>query len=135
MDIGLVEQVMNVDPQNTGFMTGPLAEQFVGQEFFAAADPHLDTRLFFWTRESGSAEVDYLITHNGVVYPVEVKAGKSGKLKSLHLFIQEKKSPFGIKISQAPIGMNKDVLSIPLYLTSHMSRLIDSQKPSEKRLT
>lgn len=46
LDIGLVEQVINVDPQNSGFMTGPLTEQFVGQEFFAAADPHLDTRLF-----------------------------------------------------------------------------------------
>lgn len=125
LDIGLVQQVMDVDPQFPGLMTGPLAEQFVGQELFATSDPRLDTRLFFWTREQGSAEVDYLISHKGVVYPVEVKAGKSGKLKSLLLFMNEKKSPLGIKISQEPLGWNNKILSVPFYLTSHMQRLID----------
>lgn len=128
LDIGLVEQVMDIDPQNPGLMTGPLAEQFVGQEFLATSDPHLDMRLFFWTRQSGSAEVDYLFPHHGVVYPIEVKAGKSGKLKSLHLFVEEKKSPFGIKISQEPLGWDRGVLSVPFYLTSHLRRLIDSLK-------
>lgn len=125
LDIGLVEQIMDVDPQHPGLMTGPLAEQFVGQEFLAASDPLLDTRLFFWTRENSSAEVDYLIAHKGRIYPVEVKAGKAGKLKSLHLFIQEKKAPFGIKISQDPLGWDQKILSVPFYLTSHLSRLIE----------
>lgn len=126
LDIGLVDQVMNIDPQNPGLMTGPLADQFVGQELFACTDPFLDTRLFFWTRDSGSAEVDYLIPHKGIVYPNEVKAGKSGKLKSLHLFLKEKKTPFGIKISQEPLKRNTDILSVPFYLTSHIHRLIDN---------
>lgn len=128
LDIGLVQQVMNIDPQNPGLMTGSLAEQFVGQEFFATSDPQLDPRLFFWTRENSSAEVDYLFPHQGIVYPVEVKAGKAGKLKSLHLFVKEKKVPFGIKISQEPLGWNKEVLSVPFYLTSHLARLIDAAK-------
>ena len=126
LDIGLVEQFMNIEPQYPGIMTGPLAEQFVGQELIATADPLLDVKLFFWTRESGSAEVDYLFPYHGVIYPIEVKAGKSGKLKSLHLFIQEKKVPFGIKISQEPLSWNKNVLSVPFYLTSHLSRLIET---------
>lgn len=62
----------------------------------------------------------------GVVYPIEVKAGKAGKLKSLHLFLKEKKAPFGIKISQDPLKWNHEILSIPFYLTSHLPRLIDS---------
>ncbi len=106
--------------------TGPLAEQFVGQEFFATSDPFLDMKLFFWTRELGSAEVDYLMPYKGNVYPIEVKAGRSGKLKSLHLFIKEKKVPFGIKISQEPLGRNTEILSIPFYLVSHLHRLIDT---------
>jgi uncharacterized protein len=128
LDIGLVEQVMNVDPQNPGLMTGPLAEQFVGQELLATSDPLLDGELFFWTRDQGSAEVDYLFVHQGIVYPVEVKAGKAGKLKSLHLFIREKKAPFGIKISQEPLKWEKDILSVPFYLTTQLSRLINSIK-------
>ncbi len=126
LDIGLVEQYMDIDPENSGLMTGPLAEQFVGQEFLATSDPHLDMQLFFWARDPGSAEVDYLIAHKGIIYPIEVKAGKSGRLKSLHLFIKEKKAPFGIKISQEPLGWNDGILSVPFYLASHLPRLIDS---------
>ena len=128
LDIGLVEQAMNIDPGYPGMMTGPLAEQFVGQEIIATHDPLLDEKLFFWSRENSSAEVDYLYTHKGIVYPIEVKAGKSGKLKSLHIFIKEKKIPFGIKISQEQLSYEKNILTIPFYLTSHLSRLIDSIK-------
>jgi hypothetical protein len=126
LDIGLVQQAMDVDPQFPGLMMGPLAEQFVGQELYATSDPRLDTRLFFWSREQGSAEVDYLISHKGIVYPVEVKAGKSGKLKSLLLFMNEKKSPLGIKISQEPLGYSNKILSVPFYFTAHLPRLIDA---------
>lgn len=124
LDIGLVGQAMNVDIQDPGVMTGPLAEQFVGQEFLAYHDPYLDTPLFFWSRESSTAEVDYVLASKGLIFPIEVKAGKTGKLKSLHLFIKEKKSLFGIKISQEPLVIDKDVLSIPFYLVSHLTRLI-----------
>lgn len=128
LDIGLVSQVMGLDIRNPGLMAGPLAEQFVGQELLAAADPVLDTRLFFWMRESGVSEVDYLLAHGGAVYPIEVKAGKAGKLKSLHIFMQEKKAPIGVKISQEPLGWDGNVISIPFYLTSHLLTLSHRQE-------
>ena len=121
-----MEQALQIDPDYPGIMTGALTEQFVGQELFAASDPLLEPKLFFWNRERGSAEVDYLIVHQGKIYPVEVKAGSAGKLKSLHLFVQEKKAPFGIKISSDTLCWSGGVLSIPLYLTSHINRLIQS---------
>jgi predicted AAA+ superfamily ATPase len=130
VDIGLVNQAMNIDNKFPNIMTGPLAEQFVGQALLATADPLLDRQLFFWTRDGGSAEVDYLLPYQGKVYPIEVKAGKLGKLKSLHLFVQEKKPSFEIKISQDPLAWDHGILSIPLYLTSHITRLIDSATPA-----
>jgi uncharacterized protein len=128
LDIGLVEQVMNIDPQDADLMTGALAEQFVGQELLATSDPFLEERLFFWAREktSSSAEVDYVIAYKGHIFPVEVKAGKTGKLRSLRVFMEEKRSPFGIKISQDTMKWEKNILSIPLYLVAHLPRLIDS---------
>lgn len=127
LDIGLVEQVMNVDPQHADLMTGALAEQFVGQEILAYSDPLLDGHLFFWMREKvgSSAEVDYVISHQGAVFPVEVKAGKTGKLKSLDVFLKEKKAPFGIKISKDPLSWDGKVLSVPFYMVSHLLRLIE----------
>lgn len=126
LDIGMVEQVMGVEPSDPGLMSGPLAEQFVGQELLAASDPILETKLFFWKRDQGMAEVDYLFPYKNKVFPIEVKAGKWGKLKSLHQFVEHSKVPFGIKISQEPLGWNRAVLTVPFYLTSHLSRLIDS---------
>jgi uncharacterized protein len=128
LDIGLVGKAMNIEPNFPGLMTGPLAEQFVGEELLAMNDPLLEEKLFFWARENGSAEVDYLFSHKGVIYPIEVKAGKSGKLKSLYLFLAEKKTPFGIKVSPEPLAYENGILSVPFYLLSHLPRLIDSLK-------
>jgi uncharacterized protein len=126
LDIGLVEQAMNITPPYSGLLTGPLAEQFVGQEWLAKADPLLDRKLFFWTRENSAAEVDYLFEYKGIIYPVEVKSGTTGKLKSLQIFMEEKKAPLGIKISQDSLQFSKKILSVPFYLATHLPRLIDS---------
>jgi hypothetical protein len=44
--------------------------------------------LFYWLNESknANAEVDFVVSQGNLIMPVEVKAGKSGSLKSLHLF-------------------------------------------------
>lgn len=115
---------MNIDPMHPGLMAGALAEQFVGQELLATADPFTGTQLFFWNRDQGSAEVDYLTSLNGSIIPIEVKAGKEGTLKSLHLFLKEKKVPFGVRISEAPLSLKDNILSIPFYLIPETHRLI-----------
>lgn len=63
---------------------GKMAEQFVGQEFRAA-----NRKLYYWSREArgSNAETDYIIEKDGEIVPVEVKSGKSGSLKSLHLML------------------------------------------------
>jgi uncharacterized protein len=64
---------------------GAMAEQFVGQEMLVAQHGG----LYYWERQakSSSAEVDYLAVLNGKIYPVEVKSGATGSLRSLHLFL------------------------------------------------
>ena len=48
-------------------------------------------KLYYWSRakKSSSAEVDYLYVKNGRIFPIEVKSGPAGKLKSLHIFLNE----------------------------------------------
>ncbi|NTW69746.1 MAG: ATP-binding protein [Chlorobiaceae bacterium] len=64
---------------------GTMAEQFVGQEMLVAQQGS----LYYWDRQAknSSAEVDYLAVLNGKIYPVEVKSGATGSLRSLHLFL------------------------------------------------
>ena len=39
-------------------------------------------------------------------------------------FMQEKNIDLGIRISQQPLGINKNIISIPLYLVSEIDRLM-----------
>jgi uncharacterized protein len=78
---------------------GILAEQFVGQELLAQNQPWLDPQLYYWSREekSSNAEIDFIFQHKNHIYPVEVKAGKTGTLKSMQLYLYEKKFTFELR--------------------------------------
>ena len=67
---------------------GNLVEQFVGQELLASSK---NDRLFYWARNkrSSNAEIDYVVSYDGEIYPIEVKSGSSGSLKSMHLALKE----------------------------------------------
>jgi len=143
LDVGLVSTMLNVSWQvlQEDLMLinqGALAEQWVGQELLASLDEYLLPHLHYWAREarSSSAELDYVIAGRQVV-PVEVKAGKSGSLKSLHLYMKEKPSDFAVRLNadvpslmsikhQIAEGDNKDyqLLSLPLYMAGQVRRLI-----------
>lgn len=95
---------------------GSLAEQFTGQEFAS----HGDNNLYYWSREakSSSAEVDYLITKNGKIHPVEVKGGAAGKLRSMHMILKQYQHiDQGYVLSTAPFGTIPDqrLTFLPLY--------------------
>lgn len=108
--------------------SGRLAEQFVGQQFLAMGDFYESPQLFFWKREtkSSSAEVDYLLTVGSEIVPVEVKAGKTGRLRSLQIFMKEKKSSLGVKVSMSPLSQENSILSLPLYMVDQLPRLFSS---------
>ena len=105
---------------------GQIVEQFVGQELLAYGKSYEQQQLFYWHREkpSSQAEIDYVINVGPEIFPIEVKSGKSGRLKSLHLFMQEKKCKIGIQISQQPLGFKNSILSVPLYMIREIPRLL-----------
>ena len=97
LDIGLMQYHCGIHPSDilnandlANVYRGALAEQFVGQELLAAGGSE-NFKIFYWSRakKSSSAEVDYLYAKNGRIFPIEVKSGPAGKLKSLHIFMNE----------------------------------------------
>lgn len=105
---------------------GSIAEQFVAQELIAYSDPYAPPELYWWTREvrGSSAEVDFLTTKNTEIFPIEVKAGTVGRMRSLKIFLEEKKSSYGLRISQNALSFEDHVLSIPFYLIEQLDRLL-----------
>lgn len=142
LDIGLVKHALGLDAvtllsEELILMNqGDLAEQFVGQELMAYHPSYEAASLFYWEREkkNSQAEVDYIISIGPHIYPVEVKAGKAGRLKSLHVFLQERslnsKQNLGICISQKPLSFERfsshAILNVPLYMIHELPRLIDA---------
>ncbi len=54
-----------------------------------ALSHHINQKPHFWTRENANsnAEVDLLHPYDGLLIPIEVKSGASGRLRSLHEFM------------------------------------------------
>lgn len=136
VDVGLVTHTSGLDSHALLdehlilLNRGALAEQFVGQELLAYSEPHTQSRLFYWEREKrGSmAEVDYVTSVGTQIVPLEVKAGKTGRLKSLQLFLEEKRASLGIHISQNQFAYDGRVLSIPLYMIHEIPRLVEASR-------
>lgn len=99
---------------------GKLAELSVGWELVKASDFRHKYELFYWENLSSgtTSEVDYVIPFNMKVLPIEVKAGISGKMKSMRLFMQKKKIQMAIRTSLENFGMLE-------YKDSEISRQID----------
>lgn len=132
LDVGLLQNAMGIAAETymsenlLAVYKGLVAEQFIGQQLLAMGQHFVDPKLYYWQREvrGSSAEIDYLWQKGEDILPVEVKAGKTGTLKSLRLYLQEKKAPFGIRFSLHPLSFSNAVLSIPLYAVEAMPGLI-----------
>ena len=94
LDIGLLQRLCQVpvelELQQENLLAmcrGKLAEQFVAQELLVWHGQE----LFYWARDArgSNAEVDYLVVREGRIYPVEVKSGAGGSLRSLHLMLEK----------------------------------------------
>jgi hypothetical protein len=120
---------------------GAMAEQFIGQHLQSLLSESPNRELNYWLREgrSSNAELDFVIALDGKIIPIEVKAGATGSLKSLHQFMGEKQAPFAIRFdtslpSQQQINavvrsgkQRKEISyrlrSLPLYLVEAVTRL------------
>ena len=131
LDTGLLQTATKVDATHffdqdiMQINAGMLAEQFVGQELLAYSLPYKNESLLFWERTNGGqAEIDFVITVGSRIVPIEVKAGATGTLRSLHSYLHDKKCHLGIRIAETPLSLHNNILSIPFYLVAFIDRLI-----------
>jgi predicted AAA+ superfamily ATPase len=144
MDVGLMcsalgLNLLDLQRENLSLVNnGAVAEQFIGQHLLYSGPSYETPALYCWMREArtASAEVDYVIAQGQQILPVEIKAGKSGTLKSLHIFLEEKHRRCGLRFDASPPsvlrdaplpgnpGQRYDLLSLPLYMVGQTRRLL-----------
>ncbi|MBP9888891.1 MAG: ATP-binding protein [Leptospiraceae bacterium] len=122
------------------FNIGNICEQFIGQHLLYIGETFDEPELHYWVREKSqsSAELDFLISVGQKIIPIEVKSGKTGKLKSLQSFLKEKEISFGVRFNaNLPILQKADfslpntkgefqLLSLPVYMVEDVIRHIKS---------
>ena len=131
--IGLQKDIIGTKDLNSIYQ-GTLIEHLVGQELLSTQTLTLKN-LHFWVREKNqsSAEIDFLYVFDGMVIPIEVKSGATGKLKSLHIYLEKASINFGIRFYAGKITLDKHktqlgktfyLLSLPYFLVSKLNAYI-----------
>lgn len=115
---------------------GPLSEMIAGNELLRYRNPNVRHELYYWTRQEKNslAEIDYVISHEGKIIPVEIKAATQGGMKSLWMFLDTKHLNRGIRCSLENFGKiqysgaldlpGAETIICPLYAISQIDRLL-----------
>lgn len=146
LDSGLALRLLNMETGDISEITrqiltgnpvdlvnkGQLAEMIAGLEYMRYLSPNLRHELYYWVRQerNSQAEIDYVTAKNGHVLPIEIKAETQGGMKSLWLFMREKKLQNALRCSLENFGeydfVDKDynttrhVKVFPLYAIREM---------------
>jgi predicted AAA+ superfamily ATPase len=136
----LTEQILTSDITDL-VNKGPMAEMLAGLELLHYRTPNIRHEIYYWQRQAknSQAEVDYLSSYRQTVLPIEVKAEKQGGMKSLWIFMREKKLTNAIRCSlenfgafdyQDPEvrGAVRHVQICPLYAISQMESMLKAFK-------
>jgi predicted AAA+ superfamily ATPase len=141
LDIGLLNYLNGLEwvhiaalDERSLLNEGVIAEQFIAQHLAYRLEGLEPPDLFYWLREgkTGNAEVDFVTSIGQTIIPIEVKAGKSGSIKSLQQFAIDKKAELACRFDLNPPSIQElsyrtrqkqqvqtadyRLLSLPLYM-------------------
>jgi len=91
---------------NGAFIENYVADQLIG---------HRDAKdIYYWTSDS-EAEVDFVLSIAGEIFPLEVKSGLSGRVKSLRVYAAKYHPLKVFRTSPRNFTEDGDLINIPLY--------------------
>ena len=116
-DMGLLCAQKDIRPDDIFFMEEELPE-FKGGMIENYVDSQLTMnglRTYFWRNEKGTKEVDFVVSLDGKLIPIEAKSGDHVTSLSLNDYVKAFKPVYSIRISQRNFGFENGILSLPLY--------------------
>jgi predicted AAA+ superfamily ATPase len=113
---------------------GMAAEQIVAQEL-KALNFEVGMKHNYWMRNKrgSTAEVDFIIVHNGKIIPVEVKSGHNAHLKSIHQFMNETNHNIAIRVWSGSYSIDQvktlngkefRLINLPFYMLSALTHIL-----------
>ena len=131
---GIQTEVFGSDDLNSLY-GGRIIEHLVGQELLASHDS-MQFTPYFWVRKKNhsNAEVDFVLAHRNKIIPVEVKSGATGRLRSLHLFMDQVEHHWAVRLYAGKLsvedvktleGKPYKLLNLPYFLAGQLEAYLD----------
>lgn len=114
---------------------GHIAEQITAQELLTLED-RVGQHRSFWARPNNGAEIDFVVTHNSKLYPIEVKSGVNAHLRSLQAFMDNSDVDIAIRVWSKPYSVDKvkslngkayTLINLPFYMIGNLHKILDAQ--------
>ncbi len=115
---------------------GNIAEHIVGQELLSSDNSFSHKRHFWVKGNTSDAEVDFVIQHDEMIIPIEVKSGVNSHLRSLHQFMEKAPHDIAIRFWKNPLTIDKVVtpngksfrlLNVPYYYAGSLNTLLQKK--------
>ena len=127
LDVGLLCAMAGIDVKtllegNEIFeeFKGSLTEQYVLCQLKQCTN--LD--LFYWSSDTGIAEVDFITQIGRNNIPIEVKASENLQAKSLKTFVQKYNTKINVRTSMSKYRKEDWIINIPLYSIGNIEKII-----------
>lgn len=141
LDIGLINYRLGLQQDYVGINDlssvhqGLVMEEISWQQC-STIQSDQQNHFSFWVREKkqSSAEVDLVMQYRGDIIPIEVKAGKTGTLRSLHQFVDQSPHPYAVRVyggmlsieeHVTPAGTPYKLLNLPYTLMEKLYAYLD----------
>ena len=127
LDVGLLGAKANIDAKtllegNEIFeeFKGSLTEQYV----LCQLKQCTDLEVFYWSSDTGIAEIDFMIQIGKNNVPIEVKASENLQAKSLKTFIQKYDTKINIRTAMSEYRQEENLINIPLYMIGNLLEIV-----------
>ncbi len=127
LDVGLLSAMSGIDDKtilegNEIFeeFKGSLTEQFVLCQLRECTN----LNVFYWSSDTGTAEIDFITQIGKHTIPIEVKACENLQSKILKSFINKYDSKINIRTSMSNYRQEEKLINIPLYSIGNIEKII-----------
>jgi uncharacterized protein len=132
--LGLHKELLQIKDLNDS-SRGKLVQQIVVQELKSII--YLPSnKLTFWVRDENgtSSEIDLVYPYKNKLIPIEIKSGKTGKLRSLHEFMERCEHGYAVRFYAGKIsvdtlkttkGKEYKLLNLPYFLATSLDVYLD----------
>jgi hypothetical protein len=125
VDVGLLGAMSKLSPKvllkgNALFeeFKGALTEQYVLQQMIT----NPDNDIYYWSSDTATAEIDFLLQNDDNIVPIEVKAEENLRAKSLQTFCGKYQVGNAIRISMSDYREQDWLVNVPLYAVGELYR-------------